>query len=97
MRKELNGLQWLDIVTGQGDRHAHNYLIDVREDLTVTGIDNDQCFTGYRTEAQTYVIKDRYAERFLEALEETIAKYPKNWPHTGRSHLNWKTAESTCG
>ncbi|MBP5787883.1 MAG: hypothetical protein J6Y19_08730, partial [Kiritimatiellae bacterium] len=25
----LNRLEWLDLIAGQGDRHAHNYLVDV--------------------------------------------------------------------
>ena len=78
LMRELNRLQWLDIVTGQGDRHNSNYLVDVREDLTVTvtGIDNDQCFTGYRTGAQTYVLKGRDADRFRLKRSEVAGMYP---------------------
>lgn len=38
-------LQLTDAVTGQGDRHDDNYFIDDSSGaITVTGIDNDQCF-----------------------------------------------------
>ena len=43
---EVTKLQLLDHLTGQGDRHANNYFIDIGRDgrPKVTGIDNDQCF-----------------------------------------------------
>jgi hypothetical protein len=47
VRRELTKLQLLDALVGQGDRHAKNYFIHKEEPdgpVTVTGIDNDQCF-----------------------------------------------------
>jgi hypothetical protein len=47
VRRELTKLQLLDALVAQGDRHAKNYFIDRDETsgrVTVTGIDNDQCF-----------------------------------------------------
>ncbi|WOI44390.1 hypothetical protein [Acidovorax sp. BLS4] len=43
---EVTKLQLLDHLTGQGDRHAGNYFINIEPDgrAKVTGIDNDQCF-----------------------------------------------------
>ncbi len=75
----LNRLEWLDLIAGQGDRHAHNYLIDVRPDLSVTvkGIDNDQSFPEYRTGLRTYVLKGKDAALFLEKCGETILAYPQ--------------------
>ena len=32
----INRLEWLDIITGQGDRHPRNYMIQVWPDLTNT-------------------------------------------------------------
>ena len=74
-----NRLEWLDLVTGQGDRHAGNYLIDVKSDLTVTvkGIDNDLCFPAYRTGLRTYVLDDKATLNFREACEYAVSKYPK--------------------
>ncbi len=77
----LNRLEWLDLITGQGDRHAHNYFIDVREDLTVfvKGIDNDQSFPAYRTGLRTYVLKGKDAESFIKHRKETILAYPAKY------------------
>lgn len=46
VRQQLTRLQLLDALVGQGDRHSKNYFIHKSEtgQVTVTGIDNDQCF-----------------------------------------------------
>ncbi len=47
LRRELTRLQWLDALTGQMDRHGHNYFIDVDENGVfrgLTSIDNDGSF-----------------------------------------------------
>ena len=45
LQKQLNGLEWTDMLTGQGDRHSRNYMIDCTSDsVKITGIDNDFCF-----------------------------------------------------
>ncbi len=47
LMRELNRLQWADILSGQMDRHKNNYLVDIDfKKLTarVTGIDNDVCY-----------------------------------------------------
>ena len=47
MRRELTNLNWLDLLTGQVDRHAHNYFVERDADGNVTGvkgIDNDLAF-----------------------------------------------------
>ena len=74
----LNRLEWLDLIAGQGDRHGRNYMIDVRSDLTVSvkGIDNDMCFTAYRTGLRTYVIKGNDAQKFRNECKYIIHKYP---------------------
>ena len=44
---EITKLQFLDHLTGQGDRHPGNYFIDIikpNDEAKVMGIDNDQCF-----------------------------------------------------
>lgn len=43
----MTELQLLDHLTAQGDRHCHNYFIDIdakTQEVKVTGIDNDLCF-----------------------------------------------------
>ena len=45
--RELNRLEWADILSGQADRHYENYLVDVDRTtgaVKVTGIDNDASF-----------------------------------------------------
>lgn len=46
LRMELTRLQWLDALTGQVDRHGHNYFVNKGLDghLHVTAIDNDLSF-----------------------------------------------------
>ncbi len=74
----INRLEWLDLVTGQGDRHEHNYMIDVRADLTVSvkGIDNDMCFPAYRPGLRTYVLRGRDADAFRRAVTLAVDAYP---------------------
>lgn len=45
VQKQVNDLEWLDAIMGQGDRHHNNYMIHVGKEgsVKVTGIDNDQC------------------------------------------------------
>ena len=44
--RKLNRLQWLDCLTGQVDRHMNNLMIGIGadKDVSVKGIDNDECF-----------------------------------------------------
>ena len=43
--RKLNRLQWLDCLTGQVDRHMGNIMIGTSgNDVSVKGIDNDECF-----------------------------------------------------
>ncbi|HSV48181.1 MAG TPA: hypothetical protein VLJ58_20490, partial [Ramlibacter sp.] len=47
LRRELTKLQWLDAITGQVDRHGHNYFVEQGPDGRTTGvkgIDNDMSF-----------------------------------------------------
>ena len=72
MMRQFNRLQWLDIITGQGDRHAHNYMVKVDSDLSVTvkGIDNDAGFTPYRTGLNTFRIPKSKADVYVHVLKE---------------------------
>ena len=44
----INRLEWLDIITGQGDRHPRNYMIQVWPDLTNT-MGSDPIVTAFGT------------------------------------------------
>ena len=49
--QKLNKLMWLDLITGQGDRHWANYFIHIDKathEATVKGIDNDASFSATR-------------------------------------------------
>ena len=63
IKRELNRLQWLDLVTGQADRHDSNYFIHVDKEthkVTIKGIDNDAGYSQYRTGAVKFAFdKDR--------------------------------------
>lgn len=44
LMEKLNEMEWLDLLTGQGDRNKANYLVDVDQDpVVVKGYDNDCC------------------------------------------------------
>ena len=54
LQEGLNRLEWCDMLTGQGDRHDHNYKVDIRDGrATVMGIDNDLAFGKSQTELVT--------------------------------------------
>lgn len=45
-------LSWFDLLCGQSDRHCSNFFVHVDNDTdetTITAIDNDMAFSGYRT------------------------------------------------
>ena len=47
LQRELCRLEWLDLLSGQVDRHPDNYMVDIDAlsgNVRVTGIDNDAAF-----------------------------------------------------
>ena len=73
LMRELNRLQWLDLVTGQMDRHCENYFIHVDPttlNVTVKGIDNDAGFTQLRKGVATFALDDNNTIRFYRLLSE---------------------------
>lgn len=73
LMRQFNRLEWFDLLTGQGDRHVKNYLVQVRPDLTVEvkGIDNDASFGVFRTGLHKFVLSDdRQIRRFENALTD---------------------------
>ncbi|MBC8642941.1 hypothetical protein IAG25_39950 [Caballeronia sp. EK] len=69
--KKMFDLQLLDAITGQADRHAANYFIDV-EGHAVWGIDNDQC-AGELVRHPNYLI---YAQHGVAELDPELERHP---------------------
>ncbi|MBO7686166.1 MAG: hypothetical protein J6V72_07285, partial [Kiritimatiellae bacterium] len=79
--QKLNRLMWLDLITGQGDRHWDNYFVKVEMDgekkdemgnaeynVTVKAIDNDASFAAWKIGLQTYALDKYTAARFVKNL-----------------------------
>lgn len=73
LAKKLNKLQWLDIITGQEDRHWGNYFVNIDKDtheVTVKGIDNDASFGANRIGVQKRILSVEQAKKFETALAD---------------------------
>ncbi len=80
MMRELNRMQWLDLVTGQGDRHGFNYFIHVDKQthkVTVKGIDNDAGYSQYRTGAMKFTLDEEKFKYFYASLEDRAKELDK--------------------
>ena len=73
LMRQANRLEWFDMITGQGDRHSHNFFVSVGKDGSVTlkGIDNDGCFPDYRTGIRTFKLDKKQADRLEEVIKGT--------------------------
>lgn len=73
MMRQCNRLQWFDAITGQGDRHANNYMVEIGADFSVTvkGIDNDASFGVFRIGLRKFHISsDGLIDRFNKELHK---------------------------
>lgn len=73
--RQLNCLQWLDLITGQLDRHKDNYFIHVDRQthkVTVSGIDNDACYSKYRTGVGTFALDAGRSSHFTSELVKVL-------------------------
>ena len=81
--QKLNKLMWLDLITGQGDRHWNNYFVHIHKDtheVTVKGIDNDAAFSSRQVGLQKYALEKNRAERFVDELKDVCKKlFGKGW------------------
>ena len=77
-------LQWLDLLSGQGDRHPGNYMIHFDDSTNppstvVMGIDNDMCMAKYRTGlSRLRLTKDRrqlVREKLIEIIKDCKIRY----------------------
>ena len=87
--RKTNRLEWFDLITGQGDRHGRNYMVDVGDDLTVEvkAIDNDQSFPAYRTGLRTYRLEGAAAGIFLSKMDAVLKAYPAKYHDEIRRRL----------
>jgi hypothetical protein len=92
--RQINRLEWFDLLTGQGDRHRNNYMIDVTSDGTVTlkCIDNDESFPGFRTGLQKYTLDGIDALLFDKKLDEIIERYPAKYRAEVRARIEAEKA-----
>lgn len=64
LMRELNRLEWADVLSGQVDRHRDNYLVHINPatgDVRVTGIDNDASFGTRKLGATKVDISGNFA------------------------------------
>lgn len=79
--RKLCQLQWLDLVTGQMDRHWNNYFINIDKTthkVSVKGIDCDASFPTYRTGLQKYALDKDVAKEFFDKLLEVCKELHPN-------------------
>ena len=83
LAQKLNKLMWLDLITGQGDRHRGNYFVHIdrtTHEVSVKGIDNDASFSATRTGLQRFTFDKSGAADFDEELLAVCKKlHPKDW------------------
>ena len=90
MRKS-NRLEWFDILTGQGDRHHHNYMVNVPEkgDVTVKAIDNDACFGNFIVGPGKFLLHGEHAAVFEMHLAQVRKNlYPPAASGAQRNRIN---------
>jgi hypothetical protein len=78
--RQTNRLEWFDMLTGQGDRHSGNYMVQVKTDLTVTVkcIDNDACYPAYRTGLRKVELDPARAKNFKALYNAIVKEYPED-------------------
>ena len=89
LARKLNRLQWLDIITGQGDRHNNHYFLRIdptTHDVDLKGIDNDASFPSIRIGVQKYKLPKPKAQAFEATLQEVCTSL------YGRGHARSEAA-----
>ena len=77
LMRKANRLEWFDLITGQGDRHGKNYLVEVGKDGSVTlkGIDNDACFGKFMIGPGLFRLQGKQATDFKTLLKDANLVY----------------------
>ncbi|MBP5791548.1 MAG: hypothetical protein J6W80_04750, partial [Kiritimatiellae bacterium] len=95
--QQLNRLQWLDIIIGQGDRHWENYYINIdrtTHDMKVKGIDNEVAFSEERIGVQKFRFSRRKASLLKRTLEHVYLAICKGDRELARAQFKkcWKNS-----
>ena len=93
--QKLSKLRWLDLITGQGDRHWNNYFVKVEKsakknaegndekdafEVTVKAIDNDASFSARQIGLQKYFLDKDMADLFDAHLKKMCEDiHGKGW------------------
>jgi hypothetical protein len=94
--QKLNKQMWLDMITGQGDRHWNNYFVGVEKnvekntyDVTVKGIDNDASFSSRQVGLRKYALDKNNAYEFNVALQHVCFDIfgKKEWQNEYQSRV----------
>ena len=77
LMRKANRLEWFDLITGQGDRHGKNYLVEVGKDGSVSlkGIDNDACFGKFMIGPGLFRLQGKQAADFKALLKDANLVY----------------------
>ena len=77
LMRKANRLEWFDLITGQGDRHGKNYLVEVGKDGSVSlkGIDNDACFGKFMIGPGLFRLQGKHATDFKTLLKDANLVY----------------------
>jgi len=89
LMRKCSRLDWLDGITGQGDRHNGNVYVNVRQDGTVDvkGIDNDTCFPEYRVGMSKYVVAGKHLSAFNSLLDTVALLYGEDNAEDAKERL----------
>ena len=83
LARKLNRLMWLDLITGQGDRHSSNYFVHVDTDShepTVNAIDNDASFSANRIGLMKFKLDKAQTARYEAELKDVCQKvHGRGW------------------
>ncbi len=75
--QKLNRLMWLDLITGQGDRHWGNYFVHIdptTHEVTVKGIDNDASFSATRIGLMKFAFNKEQTALYEAELKSVCQK-----------------------
>ncbi len=79
MRK-CNRIDWMDAITGQGDRHNANIFLNVnkKKEVDVKCIDNDTCYPSFRIGMNKYIVTGNHLANFNQTIKNVSLLYGSN-------------------